>query len=184
MLIKNYISKFDDIILCAVSIKLKNNIFDIIMPIITWCNNYGQVYLLFVLISIYRNEFSIWGMPIILSLLLEVTICEILIKPLIKRTRPRVAANNLLINKPPSYSFPSGHTASSFAVAGALWSINSNYKYIILLMAIFISFSRVYLSVHYPSDILAGMILGLLVSKFVVIFYDQHILIDFLIIFF
>jgi undecaprenyl-diphosphatase len=187
LLIKDYITKLDDIILNFVSIKLKNTILDTTMPKVTWLNNYGQVYLLFALISIYNNKFNKWGKAIILSLLLEVTICELLIKPLCKRSRPVIASvknNGLLIKKPLSYSFPSGHTASSFAVVGVLWNMDSGYKYLILIIALLVSFSRVYLLVHYPSDILAGMVLGFIVGKFTVeLYYEQHMLIGLIIIF-
>ena len=187
LLIKDYITKLDDVILNIISIKLKNTILDTAMPKVTWLNNYGQVYLLFALISIYNNKFNEWGKAIIISLLLEVTICELLIKPLFKRSRPVIASvknNGLLIKKPLSYSFPSGHTASSFAVVGVLWNMDSGYKYLILIIALLVSFSRVYLLVHYPSDILAGVVLGLIVGKFTVgLYHEQHIFIGLIIIF-
>jgi len=59
------------------------------------------------------------------------------------------------------YSFPSGHTMSSFAAAMIIIHANQTLGIIAFALAIFISFSRLYLFVHYPSDVMAGMIFGI-----------------------
>ena len=58
------------------------------------------------------------------------------------------------------YSFPSGHTGSSFAAAFALYYYNKKEGILALILAALIGFSRMYLSVHYPTDVLAGFVLG------------------------
>ena len=75
-------------------------------------------------------------------------------------------AVRLLIPYPSDYSFPSGHTAVSFAAASARYFAGEKYLWKAALgLAAFIAFSRMYLYVHYPSDILGGVVLGILVGK-------------------
>lgn len=71
---------------------------------------------------------------------------------------------DLLIKEPMGYSFPSGHTGSSFAAAFTIYYYNKKKGILALILASLIGFSRMYLSVHYPTDVLAGLILGYLSS--------------------
>ena len=77
---------------------------------------------------------------------------EIIIKHIVKRVRPchTLDDDEQLIDRPRFYSFPSGHTTASFAMVG-----------VALMLAMLIAFSRIYLRVHYLTDVIAGMILGL-----------------------
>jgi undecaprenyl-diphosphatase len=88
---------------------------------------------------------------------------------LIVRYRPIYKNPNykLLIKTPKTSSFPSGHTTSAFAVFGIFWEINSSLVYIFLGIAILIAFSRLYLYLHYPSDVFVGILLGLFCGKLV-----------------
>ena len=91
---------------------------------------------------------------------------EIVIKTLVGRIRPSksISQKNLLIKKPITYSFPSGHTSSSFAAALMISFEYPAFAFPVFILASLIAFSRLYLKVHYPSDVLAGMVLGLVCS--------------------
>ena len=69
-------------------------------------------------------------------------------------------AVELLVEAPSSAAFPSGHTASSFAAVGALWACKSPLRKPACAVAALMAFSRMYLYVHWPTDILGGVILG------------------------
>nr|WP_306301447.1 phosphatase PAP2 family protein [Clostridium arbusti] len=104
-------------------------------------------------------------------------------KQLVRRIRP---CNNgseikLLIEKPRSYSFPSGHTISSFAVAEVLSVYFTEYRLIFIGIAFLIALSRLYLYVHYPTDVIAGIIFGLLCSKLVFIILQEGYLQKFIV---
>ena len=86
------------------------------------------------------------------------------IKPLVGRIRPYDinTAVGLLIPRPTDFSFPSGHTGASFAAAAALEDSNYRLRIPAWVLAVLIAFSRLYLYVHYPTDVLAGAMLGIL----------------------
>ena len=103
----------------------------------------------------------------VLSLIGTLLINNMLIKNLVARTRPYEVIEGLtyLIPKPREYSFPSGHAASSFAAAWVMFrQLPKRYGVPALLLAILIALSRLYVGVHYPSDVLFGMISGTLIS--------------------
>lgn len=107
---------------------------------------------------------------VVAALFLATLLGEEIMKNLMQRPRPFIdhPAFSLIIPTPLSFSFPSGHTTSSFAVAGVLATKIKKYKYIFLILAMAISFSRLYLLVHYPSDVIVGIILGLTCSFIVI----------------
>ena len=92
-------------------------------------------------------------------------VCNALLKNLVERARPfdKIPGLQFLIRKPHDFSFPSGHTSSSFAVATVfLATLPLWFGLTALGIAAVIAFSRMYLGVHYPSDVLCGMVLGIL----------------------
>lgn len=105
------------------------------------------------------------GILVTIALALDVLTCNVILKPLVARTRPYDinTAIDLLIAAPKDFSFPSGHTASSFAAAAAVW-FGGKKKLAVpaLVLAVLIAFSRMYFYVHYPTDVLCGAILGML----------------------
>ena len=96
------------------------------------------------------------------ALLVDVLLCNVFIKNLVARTRPFDVntAVQLLVAKPRDYSFPSGHTAASFASVTALYLAGEKMWKAALVLAVLIALSRLYLYVHYPTDIIGGVIFG------------------------
>lgn len=84
-------------------------------------------------------------------------------KPIIKRPRPfeTFGFKDLLIDEPLGSSFPSGHTSSSFASATSIYLFDTKLGLFAFLISTLIAFSRMYHYVHYPTDIIGGIILGL-----------------------
>jgi undecaprenyl-diphosphatase len=103
-------------------------------------------------------------------------IANVLLKNLVARVRPYDVntAVNLLISKPTDWSFPSGHTTASFGAAAALLYADKKFGIAAYIIAAIIAFSRMYLYVHYPTDILGGIAVGTL-SFFIVITVYKHI---------
>ena len=160
------LQKTDEIILSAIYKHCRNSLLDKVMPIITKLGDMGAIWIAISLRLLISKQYIKDGYIIILTLILSTIMSEGLIKNLVRRPRPctNIPASNLLISKPLSYSFPSGHTTSSFAVAGVFTAMIRPYMPYVIAMALLIAFSRLYLLVHYPSDVLIGIVLGLLCS--------------------
>ena len=98
------------------------------------------------------------------SLIVDLILCNGILKNLVARTRPCDVNKSiqLLIKRPWNYSFPSGHTAASFASVTALYLAGEKKLWKpALALGCVIAFSRMYLYVHYPTDILGGALIGI-----------------------
>lgn len=144
---------------------LKTDFGDVVMPMITMLGDHGRFWILLTLILLLIPKTRKVGVVVAGALLLEFFICNGILKPLAARTRPYDIRTDVLIivNKPKDFSFPSGHTGVSFAAASALYFARQKWLWKIAgVLAVLIAFSRLYLYVHYPTDVLAGAVLGIL----------------------
>ncbi|MCC9294432.1 phosphatase PAP2 family protein [Clostridium sp. WLY-B-L2] len=166
------IKKFDDFILEFIQDNMRRPAVDKAMMFTTALGNGGVLWIAIALYLMLCMDYKTTGIMVLVTLIISTIFGEGIMKHLVRRIRPCNCKNDLqlLISRPISYSFPSGHTFSSFAVAGVLSAQFSEYKVIFLLIAFLIAFSRVYLCVHYPTDIISGAILGLLCAKLILLF--------------
>jgi undecaprenyl-diphosphatase len=98
-----------------------------------------------------------------MSLLFGALITNVTLKNLVARTRPFYTIPELqtLVPYPKDYSFPSGHATSSFAGGTSLFiMLKKRYSFLFLVFAILMGFSRLYVGVHYPTDVIVGLIVG------------------------
>ena len=112
------------------------------------------------------TQFAWGGLLVLLSLAFNMVICNLLLKPLVARTRPYdLLGYEILVRRLGDYSFPSGHTSASFAAATAIYAIDRRWGAAAYVLAALIGFSRLYLGVHFPTDVLAGAVVGILAAK-------------------
>lgn len=135
-----------------------------IMKVASKLGDAGLIWILLAAVLLMMPKTRKVGILVSTALALDVLTCNVILKPFIARTRPYDinTAVELLIQAPRDYSFPSGHTAASFAAAAALWFANKKKLAVpALVLAVLIAFSRMYFYVHYPTDVLGGAILGM-----------------------
>ena len=135
-----------------------------VMPVITSLADAGIFWIAVAVVMLFFKKTRKMGLTVGGALILGLVIGNGVLKPLIDRTRPYELSENikLLIDPLHDGSFPSGHTLASFEAAGAMLLCDRRFGYPALALALVIAFSRLYLFVHYPTDILAGIVLGLL----------------------
>ncbi|WP_455684181.1 phosphatase PAP2 family protein [Thomasclavelia sp.] len=142
------------------------------MKFIAGIGDFGMVWLLLILILSLSNKTQLLSQKMLTALLLATIIGQVTIKSIIKRKRPCHTYDDveMLVAIPSDYSFPSGHTTSSFACATTVCFFFPKTGLILILFAFLMAFSRLYLFVHYLSDVTFGMILGISVGIIVMLF--------------
>ena len=170
------VQRLDSSILLYIKDNMHGVIMDKSMVLSTYLGNSGIIWIIIVGILMINKKYRKIGLMALGALILSTILGEEILKNVVKRIRPseNIPAWNLLITKPISYSFPSGHTTSSFAVAGVLSKYFKRYAFGFLGLASLIGFSRLYLYVHYPTDILAGIGLGLMCSALIIYLFDKE----------
>ena len=151
---------------------------DYIMGFFTTIGDKGMVWFVVAIILFYFKKTRKIGICVFISLICGVILGNGILKHLVARNRPFNVDNTLIvqfIKKPSGYSFPSGHTLASFEAAGSILLYNKRLGIISLIVAFLIAFSRLYFGVHYPTDVLGGMILGTIIAIFVHNFWE-HVL--------
>lgn len=131
--------------------------------VITTLGNAGIFWVVLSVALIIPKKTRKLGITCFLALLCSLLINNVILKNLVNRPRPFTTLSDLvlLVKKPRESSFPSGHTASSFAAATVIFCRGKKPAGIAgLTLAAMIAFSRLYLGCHYPLDVLAGMIFG------------------------
>ncbi len=155
-----------------INLGMENSFFNFVMPLITNFGSFLAWGIICVLLFIFGGEkgkkVSIIGL--LALILANIVVYEL--KYLVAEPRPFLALSNVhqLVSESEIYSFPSGHTASSFAVAvviGLKYKFNLrgrdySWLYPLIAFSILIGFSRIYIGVHYPLDVVFGAIVGIL----------------------
>ena len=141
---------------------LRCDVLDRILTTVSWTANHGEIWILLAAVLLILPKTRKVGFAVACGLLIDLLLCNIWLKPMIGRVRPFQinTAMELLIKAPLDASFPSGHTAVSFAAVTALAAAGSKLWKYALIPAVVIAFSRLYLYVHWPSDVLGGIVVG------------------------
>ena len=158
---------FDLPILEWIQAYMQSDFLDTVMPIITLFGEGGIFWIAWAVILLIIPKTRKIGLSMLIALILGLLVCNLTLKPLVARVRPYDLQEqdfgvyiNLLISRQSDFSFPSGHTIASFEAAVVLLKNSKKMGIPALIIAILVSFSRLYLYVHYPSDVLVSVVLG------------------------
>ncbi len=160
-------------ILDWIAVQLWCPLLDTLIPAVSLLGDAGILWILAALIMLCTPKYRKTGLCVGLALLMGVLVCNLALKPLLARPRPYAYQLEhfektipLLIAAPTDFSFPSGHTIASFEAATVIFLRHKRLGLAALTLASLIAFSRLYLYVHYPTDVLASIVLGIGIAFF------------------
>ena len=158
---------FDLPILDWIQAHLQCGFLDAVMPIVTLFGEGGIFWIAWAVLMLVFPKTRKTGIAMAIALIMGVLICNVTLKPLIGRPRPYDyqlehfgVTIKLLIDAQHDYSFPSGHTIASFEAAVALLLNDKRMGIPAMVIAVLVTFSRLYLYVHYPTDVIFSIIVG------------------------
>lgn len=147
---------------------LANPLFDKLMPFITEVKNWYLVYVLLWLIILFKGGKYRIAMAVAMILLITITdqVSSSLLKNLIERVRPcnELPDVHLLAGCTGSFSFPSSHAVNNFAAAMFFGYFYKHLRWILFSVAAIVALSRIFVGVHYPSDVIGGALIGIILG--------------------
>ena len=165
-------NSIDFIIFTWINSGVSNVIFDRIMPLITFLGDHwaGWAFVIIYGLINHKQFGSWWRAGLFLSLIYgSVSAIQEILRYVIDRPRP-FAVHEAMVRTsyPLDPSFPSGHATTAFMMATILAYQFPKYKYVFYILASLVGISRVYLGVHYPSDVIAGALVGYTITKLLI----------------
>lgn len=161
------VQNLDGEILLQIQQHLRTDMLTPFMKFVTFLGNGGWFWILCAVVLLAIPKTRKTGYAAVLSLIFGVIVTNLLLKNIVARPRPFAEIEALipLIAKPTDFSFPSGHTTASFAVALVmLRMLPKKIGIPAVVLAALVAFSRLYLGVHYPTDVLVGFVVALVGS--------------------
>ena len=169
---------FDLPILDWIQANLQSELLDTVMPIITTFGDAGIFWMVCAVLLLFFPKTRRIGLGMGFAMAMGLLVCNVTLKPLVGRIRPYdyqinelgrtweslLVGGKLLIDTPHDFSFPSGHTIASFEAAVVLLKNSKKMGIPAMILAVLIAFSRMYLYVHYPTDVIASIILGTILA--------------------
>lgn len=175
---------------------IRSDFLNPIMKVLTHSGDKGILLIVLILAMLFIPRTRAIGIMSTISIAIEALLNNVLLKNIIARTRPYDDIDGLvcLVGRQMDYSFPSGHTGAAFAVAGAMLVValfglpiiektgeitredaSLTFKLVSVLLIMYatlLAFSRMYVGVHYPTDVLCGLLLGLGTSATAYLIYQ------------
>lgn len=159
-----FITQFDFSVLYWIQENLRSPFLDGVCAFLSYAFEAGIFWIVTALVLIVFRKTRTAGVALLASMAVALIVGEWGLKNIICRERPCMLDTQvpLAIPAPSSYSCPSGHTGSSFAAAGGIFAFNKKLGIPALVIALAVGLSRMYLFVHFPTDVLFGVAVGLL----------------------
>lgn len=162
------LNQFEVGILHSIYENLQCTFLDKFMPVITSLGDAGIFWIVLSVLFLFFKKTRRAGIAMAFSLIFGLLLCNLTLKPLVARIRPydfdTTLRTIMLVEGEHDFSFPSGHTIASIEAAVALFINNKKLGIPAVILALIISFSRLYLVVHYPTDVLTSIVLGIILA--------------------
>lgn len=141
----------------------------------TTIGNAGILFILIGVILLFFKKTRLSGALLLISLTISFILNDLVVKNIVQRPRPHITFSKIvpLVPPPGKYSFPSGHTACAFSSMITLFFTQKKYAITGLIIAFIMGFSRIYVGVHYPTDVFFGAILGTTVAALTAMIFKK-----------
>lgn len=168
--------KFDFAILFFIQKYIRNDVLDVIVPMYTSLGEDGIIWIALGIVLLIPKKYRKCGIMVLAALLVMLVINNIILKNLIARPRPCWYYPEVLelVHMPKSYSFPSGHTVSAFAVAFTIFTQHKKLGIATIIAAAIMGLTRLYVFVHFPTDVYGGVIVAAVIA-YIVYFGEKKI---------
>ena len=136
----------------------------VILTVMNITGSYGQLWIILAVLLLFFKKTRKAGFTILISYAMVFVVGQYGLKDLIARPRPCHMDETvaLLVSRPSSFSCPSTHSAWAFAAAASIFAWHKKFGIAIGVVALIVAFGRLYLFVHFPTDVLFGIALGIL----------------------
>ena len=171
------IQNFDWMVLHGIQ-GLHCRVLDSIMPLITLLGEHGILWVVLSVVLTVIPKTRKCGIAMMLGLLLELLIGNLVLKPMIARPRPYMLDPGItpIVPKLADFSFPSGHTYGATAAGVVLFRYYKKWGIVVFILTVLIGFSRLYLQMHFLTDVLGGVVFGFIcaeISLFIVSHFSK-----------
>lgn len=172
----SFINTFDYNAMLWIQEHIRSFVLSAILIPITESGNAGLLFIGIALVMLFFKKTRKCGILMLISMLVCSLLNNVMVKNIVKRPRPFTSYSTLipLIPPPGQYSFPSGHTAAAFSCMTVLFFTHRKYAYAGILLATIMGFSRIYVGVHYPSDVIAGAVIGIVTACVIGYIYKKR----------
>lgn len=169
------INSIDFGILDFIQNNFKSEFLDYIMAFLSYIGEAGIIWIVSSIVMLFFKKTRAMGAMSLCAMAIGYLIGEVGLKNIICRPRPFMQNPDVVLNiSPPSgYSFPSGHSCSSFAAATVMLVRDKRFGIPALILVFLIAFSRLYNYVHFPSDVVCGIILGIICAVVVLVVFKK-----------
>lgn len=171
----DFIYSVDFAVLDFIQETMRCQFLDVVMAVFSYMGEAGGIWIISAIIMMCFRKTRATGVMVLCAVAIGFVIGEITLKNIIERPRPFVQNPQIIpaIKLPSGYSFPSGHSCSSFAAATVLFARSKKIGISAIIIAFLIAFSRLYNYVHFPSDVISGIILGVICAVVTIIFFKK-----------
>lgn len=145
---------------------IRSETLDKIMPVISLLGALGAFWIIITIISLITKKYRTFGRSMAVNMISNLVVCNMIFKPIVGRIRPYELNTtvNLMVNPEIDPSFPSGHTFFAFGAATVFFMYNKKLGILMYIIAAAIAFSRLYLYVHFPTDVACGAVFGIITA--------------------
>ena len=172
-----FLQNIDLLLFQLFNLTLANPLFDKLMPFVTQQQNWNLVYIILLVWRLWKGGRNgrVAFVLLIVTIICADQLSSNFIKSLVARPRPchNLTMIRLLVDCGSGFSFPSSHAVNNFAAAAILSYFYKEFKVVLFSIASVVAFSRVYVGVHYPVDIIAGAIIGFFVANVLLFAYEK-----------